>query len=172
MDIFTNYDSLTSMLTSGLGGMELDLKGKKVIFDTVSVFGASNHQLHLRVVFSGTKSGILYLTGTPVFVADSQHISFPDLTYDLETKSALLNGAKWLFDKKITSTLREYSSMDLEPYLDTLRTELDKSLNMELDKDVYMSGKVKKVFIKHIQPETDQLHIRVHSLGNIAIKMD
>ena len=172
MDIFTNYDSLTSMLTSGLGGMELDLKGKKVIFDTVSVFGASNHQLHLRVVFSGTKSGILYLTCTPVFVADSQHISFPDLTYDLETKSALLNGAKWLFDKKITSTLREYSSMDLEPYLDTLRTELDKSLNMELDKDVYMSGKVKKVFIKHIQPETDQLHIRVHSLGNIAIKMD
>lgn len=172
MDIFTNYDSLSSILTKNIGGMEMEMKGKKVIFDSVSVFGASNKQLHIKVVFSGTKSGIFYLTGTPVFVADSQHISFPDLSFDIKTKSALLKGAKWLFDKKITNTLRDYASMDLAPYLDTLKTALDKSLNMELDKGVYMSGKVKKVMIKHIQPEADQLHIRIHSLGNIAIKMD
>ncbi len=172
MDIFTNYDSLSAILTDNIGGMEMELKGKKVIFDTISIFGASNKQLHIKVAFSGTKRGTLYLTGTPVFDADSQHISFPDLTFDLETKSALLKGAKWLFDKKITNTLREYASLDLTPYLETLRTELNKSLNMELDKGVYMSGKVRKVIIKDIQPKSNQLHIRIHSLGKIAIKMD
>ncbi|MFT5858081.1 MAG: hypothetical protein ACI865_000165 [Flavobacteriaceae bacterium] len=172
MDIFTNYDSLSSILTENIGGLKVDLKGKEVIFDSISIHGASNKQLHIRVDFSGTKSGTLYLTGTPLFVADSQHISFPDLTFDIETKSALLKGAKWLFDKKITNVLRTYSSMDLAPYIDSMKTQLNKSLNMELAEGVQMSGSVKEIKIKLIQPQADQLHLRIHSLGKIAIKLD
>lgn len=172
MDIFTNYDSLSRILTENIRGMKVEIKGKEVIFDSVSIHGANNKQLHIRVNFSGTKSGILYLTGTPVFISHSQHISFPDLTFDIETKSAILKGAKWLFDKKITNVLRDYSSMDLAPYLDSMKTELTKSLNIELDKGVHMSGSVKEVKIKLIQPQSEQLHIRVHSLGKIAIKLD
>jgi hypothetical protein len=172
MDIFTNYDSLTAILTRNLSGMEVDIKGKKIIFGEVSIYGASNKQLHIKVDFSGKKSGTLYFTGTPVFETVGQHISFPDLTFDLETESALLKGAKWLFDKKITSVLREQASMDLKPYLDKLKTELNKNLNMELDKGVFMSGRVKGIDIRFIQPTSDQLHIRVHSLGDLSIRMD
>ncbi|MFT5777144.1 MAG: curved DNA-binding protein CbpA [Crocinitomicaceae bacterium] len=172
MDIFTNYDSLTSILTRSLSGMKIDLKGKEVIFGEVSVHGASNKQLHIKVDFSGTKSGTLYFTGTPVFEKAEQHISFPDLTFDLETESALLKGAKWMFDKKITEVLRAKASMDLKPYLATLKTELNKNLNMELDKGIFMSGQVKGIDIRFIQPTIDQLHIRIHSIGKLAIKMD
>ncbi len=171
MDIKTQYDSLTAILTREVKGTELDLSGKKVIFGDIAVHGASNQQLHIKVDFSGTKSGTLYLTGTPVFDKEKQHISFPDLDFDLETKSALLKSAKWLFDRKITKMMREEASMDLAPYLADLAKEVDSSINGYLDEDVYMWGKVKDIKIDLIQPMNDELFIRIHSLGKIGIKL-
>ncbi len=172
MDVYTRYDSLSNILTRNVAGMEVDVKGKKVIFDSLKIYGASNKQLHIKINFSGSKKGEVYLTGTPVFVADSQYISFPDLQFDVKSKSALLKSAKWFFDKKITNMLRKETEIDLSPYMETLREELNKNLSMELDKGVHMSGEVEKITIEMIQPRGNQLHIQLHSLGKLAIVMD
>lgn len=172
MDVYTRYDSLSNILTRNVAGTELDVKGKTVIFDSIQIYGASNKQLHIKINFSGSKSGEVYLTGTPVFVADSQYISFPDLEFDVKSKSALLKSAKWFFDKKITNMLRQETEIDLSPYMETLREELNKNLAMELDEGVNMSGKVEEITIEMIQPRGDQLHIQLHSLGKLSIVMD
>ena len=171
MDIFAGYDSLSAILTKNIQGLKVDLNGKEVIFNKVEIFGGFNTMIHLKVEFSGSKKGILYLTGTPEFNASLQHISFPDLNFDLETKSVLLKSAKWLFNKKITDALRSSSAIDLKPYLDSLKMTLTESLNTELSKGVFMKGTVKKIEIKLIHPETDQLHMRIHSLGNLELIM-
>lgn len=171
-DIFTQYDSLSAILTRNIGGKRMDVKGKEIIFDSVQIFGANNKKLHIKINFSGSKKGIFYLTGTPVFAADSQFISFPDLEFDVESKSALLKGAKWFFDKKVTTLLREQTEIDLSPYIETLKKELNKNLSMELDKGVHMTGKVNAISIRLIQPRSDALHIRIHSLGKLSIKLD
>ncbi|MDG1330770.1 MAG: DUF4403 family protein [Crocinitomicaceae bacterium] len=172
MDVYTRYDSLSAILTRNISGMEMDVKGKQVIFDSVKIHGASNKQLHIKLNFSGSKTGEVYLTGTPVFAADSQYISFPGIQFDIKSKSVLLKSAKWFFDKKVTDLLRKQTEIDLSPYMETLKTELNNNLNMELYEGVQMSGKVKKITVELIQPMSDQLHIQIHSLGNIAVKMD
>lgn len=172
MDVFTRYDSLSSILTENIAGKELDVKGKQVIFDSIQIYGASNKQLHIKMNFSGSKTGEFYLTGTPVFAADSQYISFPDLQFDVKSKSVLLKSAKWFFDKKVTEMLRKETEIDLSPYLETLKEELNKNLVMELSEGVNMTGKVKEISIELIQPRADELHIQIHSLGNLAIKLD
>lgn len=172
MDVFSKYDSLSAILTRNIAGKKLDIKGKEVIFDSLNIYGASQKKLHIKINFSGSKSGIVYLTGTPVFVPDSQFISFPDLVFDVESKSALLKSAKWFFDKKVTNMLREQTEIDLSPYLETLKKELNKNLSMELDTGVHMTGKAEKISIDLIQPRTNELHIRLHSLGKLAIKLD
>lgn len=171
-DIYSNYDSLSSVLTRNLSGTKLDIKGKEVVFGDLEIYGASNDQLSIKLHFSGSKKGILYLVGTPKFDKEKQHISFPDLEFDIKTKSALLKSAKWLFDKKITNLLRTSAAMDLTPYLESLKTTMDKSLNVDLDKGVKMSGKVKDIKIDFIQPLSEQLHIRVLSAGSIAIDLN
>lgn len=171
MDVFTDYDSLSAILTREVAGMELDVKGKTVIFDSIAIHGASNRKLSIRVDFSGSKTGTLYLIGTPVFDRADQHISFPDLEFDIKTKSALLKAAKWLFDKKITHAIREEASMDLKPYLEDLRKEIGHSVNGYLDEDVYMWGKVNDVKIDLIHPLSDRLHVRINSLGKIGLKI-
>ncbi len=171
MDIFAKYDSLSAVLSRNIEGMKVDLSGREVIFGAISVHGAYDNMLHLKVSFSGDKKGTLYLTGTPEFDSEKQHLSFPDLTFDVKTKSALLKSAKWLFNGKITDALRDAASMDLHPYLDTLKQSLSESLNMELDEGVYMKGKVKDINIRFIHPQEQQIHLRINSTGKLEIIM-
>lgn len=171
MDISASYDSLSSIITQNVKGTKIDVKGKEIEFKDVQVYGAMNNQLSLKIDFDGKKRGSLYLVGTPTFVADSQYISFPDMEFDLKTKSALLKSAKWLFDKKITDYIREASSMDLNPYLDTLRTTLNENLSMELTDGIFMKGEVDKVLINAIHPREQTLFIRISSYGKLEVSL-
>lgn len=171
MDISAEYDSLSSILTKSIAGTKLEVKGKEVIFDSVKVHGASGSKLTIKVNISGSKKGILYLTGTPMFDSEKQHISFPDLEFDIKTKSVLLKSAKWLFDKKVTNLIRESASLDLKPYLDDLKESLSTSLNGEITTGVYMTGGVDEILIDYIFPRSNYLFVRIHSKGSMGIKM-
>jgi len=171
MDIFTTYDSLSSIISKNIQGTSTEVKGKTIIFEEVEVHGAANNAIHLKVKFSGDKRGILYFTGTPTFNSATQEIAFPDMVFDLKTKDALLKSAKWMFNDKITKMVREASAMDLKPYLDSLKTSINENLNTELSKGVFMSGKVIDLSIDYIHPMENQLFLRVKSAGKLEISM-
>ena len=171
MDISATYDSLSNILTRDISGMKTDINGKEIIFKEVEIHGAADHQLHLKIGFDGKKRGTLFLTGTPVFNDTTQVISFPDLEFDIKTRSALLKGAKWLFDKKITNMIRDAATIDLTEYLEEFKSTVDTSLNGEVDDGVYMNGSVREIRIKHIIPQEDVLFMRVSSKGQIKVKM-
>lgn len=170
-DIYASYDSLSSLLSSNIAGSTTEINGKEVRFDAVSIMSANNNQINIKVDFSGYKSGTIYLNGTPSFDAATQHLSFPDLNFDLKTKSALLKSAKWLFNEKITKTLKNSVSFDLRPYLDSLKEVVTESLNIELTEGVNMNGFAKKMDIRFIHPFQDKLHLRVHCEGKLEIEM-
>lgn len=171
MDILAPYDSLSSILNRDMAGMETEVKGKKVVFDSVFVYGSTNNQISFRVKFSGKKRGEMYFTGTPIFDSLEQVISFPDLTFDLKTKSALLKSAKWMFDKKITNLIRDYAEVDLKPHLDSLKVTVDSSLNGEITEGVNMKGKVEHLGVKIVVPQEHQLFVRMKTLGRIEVNM-
>lgn len=170
-DIFADYDSLSAVITREIKGTSVDLNGKNVIFGDVKIFGASNKQLHLQVDFSGSKKGTLFLTGTPVFDAEKQFLSFPDLNFDLKTKSALLKSAKWLFNGKITDALRSAAEVDLRPHLKSMKSTITESINTALDEGVYMKGQVHRLLIELIHPKESELFMRVHAVGRLEIEM-
>lgn len=171
MDIAAKYDSLSSILTKNITGTKIDVKGREIIFGNIEIYGALNNQLTIKVEFSGKKKGTIYLTGTPVFDAKTQRISFPDIEFDIKTKSALLKSAKWLFDKKVTDLIRESSVIDLKPYLDELKISLSSSLNGEINKGVILTGLIDDIMIDFILPKKDSLFIRIQSKGSLKIQM-
>jgi hypothetical protein len=73
-DIFGTYDSLSNLLTKTLKGKEFEIKRNQIILDDIRVFGAKGNKLTIQAKFSGKKSGILYLEGTPVFDAEKQEM--------------------------------------------------------------------------------------------------
>jgi len=171
MDIFSTYDSLSSILTNNIKGQKIIIKKNEIQFQAIKIHGASDRKIHLKVDFSGDKNGILYLTGTPTFDSINQKIKFDDLSFDVKTKNALLKSAKWMFDKKITNAIRIASQVDLSPYLDSLRTELNKSINGEVSDGVFMKGEIKSILINLIHPMENQLFIRIKSIGDLELRM-
>lgn len=171
VDIEADYDSLNSLFKSNIVGQQMEYQGKKIIFDDVRIHSSKNQKLNIALTISGSKKGILYFEGTPVFHALTQEISIPDLTFDVKTRSALLKSAKWLFSSKIEEKLQEATHFDLKPQLKELSKLLATELNTELSKGVFLSGTVKSTEIMDIYPFTEQLYLRIKMKGKLAIKM-
>ncbi len=172
LDLIGSYDSLSRLMSSELKGKEIMLKKNKIILDSAKIFGAANQQLSFEVSFSGKRSGTLYLLGTPTFDPVKQEISFPDLTFDLETKNALLKSAKWLFNDKITQTIRKYSIYNLSDLLKDASVKLEKELNRKIDDKTVLGGKMNVIQVAGIYPLADELLIRTNLQGNIRLSID
>lgn len=171
VDLIATYDSLSTILTKELKGKELDIKGKKVIFETLDIHGASNQQISLKIGFSGKKNGDFYLVGTPIFDSEKQLISFPDLEFDIKSKCALLKSAKWLFSDKITDVLRKYSTIDLQPHLKNVTQIMEKNLNTTLQQGVTLKGQINTINLNGIYPNDETLIIRVNTTGKLSLEL-
>ena len=171
LDIIATYDSLSTILTNELKGKVVNIKKKKVIFDAINIFGASNNQLTLKISFSGNKKGVLFLIGTPIFNQEIQELSFPDLTFDIQTKNALLKSAKWLFSDKITDELRKNSIVDLKPHLLEIKQKIEKQLNTTLNQGVTLKGSVSQIVMKEIYPNKETLTFRINTIGSLELEL-
>ena len=171
IDIEAQYDSLNTLLRSQLVGKEMLVQGRKVIFDDVKIHSTKDQLINFAVTISGSKKGILYLEGTPVFHSITQEISIPDLKFDVKTRSVLLKSAKWLFNSKIEDKIRAASQFSLKSQLATLKKTIEKELNSEIQPGIQLLGKVNDIEIQDIYPFTHQLYIRVKMIGKMEIKM-
>jgi hypothetical protein len=171
LDAIANYDSLSSIMTKAIDGQSLTIKNYEVIFKKLEVHGASSKQLQLKLEFEGKKRGILYFIGTPVFNDETQTISFPDLSFDLESKNLLLKSAKWLFNDKITNVMREQAVFNITPYMEDLKVTLQQELNTELTKGVILKGTTSTLELKEIFPGKDALLLRIHTKGTLKLSM-
>jgi hypothetical protein len=172
LDLIGNYDSLSRLLSSEIKGKEIQLKKNKVILDSAKIYGAANQQLSFQISFSGKRKGTLYLVGTPTFDKEKQEISFPDLTFDLETKNALLKSAKWLFNDKITETIRKYSTYNLQSILTDAATKIEKEFNRKIDEKTAVEGKMKRLNVVSIFPLENSLLIRTNLVGKLKLTIN
>jgi hypothetical protein len=164
-----NYDSLNRILMKTLKGKTIDVKGKKIVFDSLHVHGAAKRMLTIAVQFSGSKSGTMFLNGTPQFNDSTQTLSFPDLTFELQTKNALLKSAKWLFNDKITDMIRQQAILDLRPIIENLQVEINKQLNTNIDASTSLSGKMKELKVLSIFPDQKKLILHANLKGNLNV---
>lgn len=171
LDFNAQYDSLSAVITKAIQGQRLVFKKKEIQLEEVTIFGANAKRISLAVRFSGSKKGVLYLDGTPEFDSSSQRISFPDLDFNVKTKSALLKSAKWLFDEKVTEKLRQAAVFEMKAYLDAARIQIISNLNGEITQGVSMHGDLSGLELTFIHPANKQLFIRLQAKGNLRIVM-
>ena len=165
------YNSINSLLAQNLNGKEIQLKKEKIKIDSVLILGATNLKLSFKVHFSGKRSGVMYFAGTPTFDKEKQIISFPDMDFDIETKNTLLKSTAWLFDELITSKIREYAIYDVSKDLNSNKKMIEKELNRELDKGIWMETKLNSVRIDQIIPMKEELWIVTNLEGELGIKL-
>lgn len=167
------YDSLSQVMNSYMAGKRIDvtegLLKKHVIIQKATLHGDSTGNLIVKVDFTGSFNGTAYLYGKPGYNQALKTIEVKDLDYDLQTKSFFLKTAKWLFNKRIISELKKYSSISLASYYDTASQTLNTFLNKEWTKGIRGSGTVSELQLTAVSALPQHLIIRSHCAGKLNV---
>ncbi len=176
LDAVLSYDSLGNIMNQQLKGKEFDFKKgfvkKKFIIDTCSIYGGGFEKLIIKIKFSGTNSGVIYLVGRPVYDKDKKTIEVADIDFDIKSKNILLGSADWLFDKKITKEISKNARFELGAFIDTAKLSINKELNRELAKGIRSYGNIKEISIVGIYPMQQHLVIRNNCAGDLSVKVE
>jgi hypothetical protein len=176
VDAVLHYDSLTNILNMKAAGKEFDLnKGpvkKKFIIKDCKLMGSGNEKLVIRVNFSGSDDGTLYLVGKPVYDPDKKILEITNIDFDIKSKDALLKAADWLFNKRIVTEVSKYARYDLTAYIDTAKASINRQLNQEWMKGIRSYGSINDLKLIGIYPLDKFLVIRSNCSGNLAVKVE
>ena len=176
LDAMLNYDSLSRILNSQVEGKSFDLnKGlvkKKFVFKDCNIYGSGNEKLIIKVNFSGTDDGTLYLVGKPVYDHNTKMLEIKDIDFDIRSKDALLKAADWLFNKKIVTEISRYAKYDLTSYIDTARSRINQQLNQEWIKGIHSRGNITDLRLAGIYPMSKHLVIRSNCSGAFSVKVE
>lgn len=176
LDAVLNYDSLSNILNSQLAGKEFDVKKtfvkKKFIIDDCKIYGGGFDKLIIKINFSGTNTGVVYLVGRPVYKDDSRSIDVEDVDFDIKSKNLLLGSADWLFDKKITKEIKKAARFELGNYIDTAKLSMNSQLNQEWSKGIRSYGQIDDIKLIGIFPMQQHLVIRSNCSGDLSVKAD
>ena len=176
LDAVLSYDSLSTLMNMNIQGKEFNFKKefikKKFIIDSCRVYGGGFEKLVIRINFSGTNSGVVYLVGKPVYDKDKRSIEVTDIDFDIKSKNVLLGSADWLFDKKITKEISKNARFELGAYIDTAKININKQLNQEWIKGIRSYGEIKDIKLIGIYPMQQYLIIRSNCLGDLSVKVE
>jgi len=176
LDAVLNYDSLTNILNRQLAGKQFEFdKGpvkKTFIIDECRLYGSGSDKFIIRVKFSGTNSGTVYLIGKPVYDNSTQVIEIKDIDFDIRSKNALLKAADWLFNKRISSEIAKQTRFELASYIDTARVNINRQLNREWVKGIRSYGLMNELRLIGIFPAKEALIIRSNCTGELSIKVE
>lgn len=176
LDAVLNYDSLSNIMNMQLQGKEFSFKKgfikKKFIIDNCKIYGGGFEKLIIKISFSGTNSGVVYLVGKPVYDTDKRTIEIADVDFDIKSKNVLLGSADWLFDKKITKEISKNTKFELGNYIDTAKININKQLNQEWIKGIRSYGNIKDIKLIGMYPMQQHLVIRSNCSGDLSVKVE
>jgi hypothetical protein len=176
LDARLNYDSLSRILNEQLKGKKLDInKGpvnKTFIVKKCSVYGTGNERLILKIEFSGSNSGIIYLTGKPVYNSFAETLEIRELDFDIRTKNLLLRNAEWLFNKKILAELNKYTRFDLSSWFFNAKMAAHAQLNREWVSGLRSYGIITDMKLTGLYPTNKYLVVRSHCSGHLSVEAD
>jgi len=176
LDAVLSYDSLSQIMDAQLKGQEFDFKKgfikKKFIINECKIYGGGYDKLIIKIKFSGTNEGTVYLVGRPIYDRVKRTLEITDIDFDIKSKNVLLGSADWLFDKKITKEIGRNAKFELGTYIDSAKLSINKELNRELAKGVKSFGTIRDIALVGIYPMQQHLVIRSNCAGDLSVKVE
>jgi hypothetical protein len=170
LDLVEGYDHLTNMVNQQLVGQSTVVAGKEFVVDNTKIYGIGK-QMVVQVDFKGSNTGTIYLVGTPTYNAATHVLSFPDLTFDLQTKAWMLKTAKWMFNGKITEAIRQRATYNFSKFLAENKAKIQSQLSRNMGNNIRSDVNLQDMDILDIYPTAEKLIIRTFSNGQIKVKV-
>ncbi len=169
VDGLVDYTTATLAVGLALTNRSITEGGKTLTMSAVRITPATNGRLALSVTFTGDAKGTLVLLGTPVFDSTKLEITVPDLDYDLDTDSQLINTYSWLRSDALRSTLREKAHVPVAPALDRGKALLLEGLNRKIGNVLTLSATVDTVSVRGVYVTRAGIVVRAEAKGQAGV---
>ncbi|MFM7005827.1 MAG: DUF4403 family protein [Flavobacteriales bacterium] len=167
-----SYDSINQILLRDFDTQKIQLTDRKQInIDRIQILGPQGERLVISVAFSGTKKGTLYLVVHP-YLDLQQHFRIREVEYELQTKSVLLHSAKWILNSKLKEQIETSVDVDISPMLKESKTAIEKQINGEITKGVWLKGSIDELNIQNLLLTTGHLVVDLRLTGQLKLKID
>ena len=168
-----NVDYLTAShaITEALGGKRVSLGSRSVTVRSIIASPDIAGRLALAVTFSGDAAGTLRLVGTPRYRRALDKIDVPDLHYDLNTDSDLINAFAWLRSDALLAVFREKAQIPVAPVLERGKALLVAGLNRTIGDVMTLSATVDSVTVRGLYVTHSGLMVRAGASGNARISV-
>lgn len=128
-------------------------------------------KIAMMIDFGGTTSGTIYLVGTPTYNTSTHELSFPDLSFDLQTRAWMLKTAKWMFNGAITEAIRKKATYNFTKFIADSQKQIEKQLSRDYDNGIHSDVTISNLDIQTIFPTQEKLIVRTLSTGQLKVKI-
>jgi len=171
MDGLIDYATASRAVAHAIGRRSVTEAGKTVTVDTAIVRPAPKGRLVLVVVFSGDARGQLHFIGTPVFDAARAEITVPDLDYNLDTDSQLINTYSWIRSDALRAAMRDKAHVPVGDALARGKELLLKGLNRQVGSVMTLAATVDSVAVKGLYVTRSGIVVRGEASGTAGVSV-
>jgi hypothetical protein len=169
LDGIIDYSTASHAVGLALTNRKVTQGGRTVTLTSVRVTPASKGRLAVSVTFTGDAHGTLQFLGTPVYHPRRREIAVPDLDYDLETDSQLINTYTWLKSDVLRATFRDKAHVPVTDALDTGKKLLLNGLNRKIGDALTLSATVDSVAVRGLYVTRSGIIVRAEALGQAGV---
>ncbi|MGQ0649101.1 MAG: DUF4403 family protein [Gemmatimonadaceae bacterium] len=167
-----DYAVATAMLKRALVAKRIDIGDRHLVIADADLRGIGAGRVALGVRFTGGVSGMMYLTGTPVYDPRADQLLVPDLAYDLHTSNALVLGLAWLNDDAIRDFLRARARFPVNSQIDRLRALAERGMNRDLAQGVRLVATLDRANALAVRAMRSSLRVRAEATGAAHLEID
>jgi hypothetical protein len=168
MDGVVDYFTASRAVNDALGQKRVEIGGRSITINTLTMIPAAHGSLVLAVSFTGDAKGMLRLRGTPRYDPARREISVPDLDFELATNSQIINAYSWLKSDALRATFRDKARIPVEPALERGRAMLLGGLNRKIGDALTLSATVDTVAVRGVFVTRAGLIVRAEATGRAA----
>jgi hypothetical protein len=146
-NVSISHQKITEIAAKELVGKEFAEGKKKVIINSIKIFGGENGLLVVETNVSGSANGTIYCVGKLAFDNETKVLRITDFDFDLNTRNALIKSANWLLHKNFLKMIEPNLSISLENEISNLLQSSNNFLKYQIQKGVSLKGNLNNVLL-------------------------
>lgn len=164
-----DYTFFNKLLNDSLRNKPFEVEGRTFVIKDVKIGGTNEGKISVDVAFTGNRSGVLHLSGTPKLDSINQVISMPDINFSIDTKDMLVNIGKALFRKKIIKELKNQSVLDLAALIQKNRAQIEARFNQPLNEWMSTQGKLYDIKLIGLLPQKEYVQVQAFIKADLSL---
>jgi hypothetical protein len=165
------YEAANQILNKALVGKSFKVGWRTVKVENITALPGGKGKLVLAVALRGKARGTVYVVGTPSYDPTTDLITLPDVSFDVNTSTALGKTVGWLIEGPLLGLIQENAKIPAADLLARALEIANKEINRTLSDGVYLRGAFASANTRTVQATSVGLVARAQATGRLWVEI-